>query len=1507
MAAGLVGLVCLLGGNAALAQMEPSPTPSLGDGVLFGTVFESAPAGSVGTPIPEAHLVVFLDVESFAPMPPLAATWTNNLGQYRFENLPTGPDFPLRVVLEKRGYDRLVVNDLIIPPDSAHLQQDFFLTPGGTEPTPTPTTNTLVRITGRVYGATSSTDRVPLAEAHVEVRAGEADITIYPPPPPVAETFSDPEGFYELFVPADLILPSRIIAVKMGYDPQVRRIEALPSAGLVIDFTLTPHTEPSPTATPPPLDGFLHGVVYEISPSTTDDSNTTPAGIPLPEAVVTVWPATGAGTDPSLLPLGRAVTDDQGRYRIDHLPAGIPLVARATKLEYTVDARHIDGLTADGLEMDFFIAHRILPTPTPTPTEPPPGETGLCGLVVEHSILTVVLPIQGARVELYQGWDSTQPPGSSVAPVAVTETDENGRFCFVPLEAGWYLVKASADGFLPEFRTLAIRDGYTLEIVLALHPVTPTATPPPPPGSGTIFGHVMTAVPEGSLMPTMLIPGAEVLAFLLPLPEGDADALGADETPWVPPTGRAITDDQGAYVIPGLPPGPYLVIARKEGFYPQRHDAQVLSDQGTEVNFALERRLEPSPTATPPPPPPDAGSIHGMVFNALALSPLPQPIAEALVVVFPADQAQEGGMMDWQPLPILGRAVTNDRGLYRIEGLPPIPVVVRAYKEGYQPGRVLADVQPVTDTLVNIGLVPLNTTPTPTPPPPTDDAQVFGQVLGVTGDGSPHPVEGATVCLFAPDGLQMPGHEPAPVACAETDARGRYYLVVAPGDYVAVASALGYHREMRTIRLQPGPNDPVDFLLLPAVEPTPPPTDPVGRVEGRVVQWQDPRLDQTDSLPLPIPDALVTLYDATRDWSQFEEPVARTRTDDQGHFVFERVPAGLYIGVAQKRGFERDAKPVPVAPGETTRVEFILKAVEPEPTPPPPADLGGLAGRVVAAATDETTTHPVAGALVTAFRINRDDTADAAVRPAGMAVTDAEGLWRIGGLYPGEYLVVAKARGYEPDRADAVVRAGEVTRVHLVLVASIPPDPTLPGSIVGRVMKPSPMAMNHDGPPLAESLALEPVEGSTVTTYLVRVDQADPELLEPSGIAVTDAEGRFEIAPLSPGVHLVIARAEGLLPAIQLARVEPDRVTRVLLILLDASFDGMGPWPPIEVVDGSGPVDSGMGHWGMETSQPFDPPMSDQRNGRLVLRSQGNTNCFGYWQSDQSWVPRHPDSLYVVSFAVASDQADPSRSPSLRMRLNSDSLRQSDIMRINSLGDAGLAPTLTGTSYRLYFEPMDLGQVDVEGRDGMNVSFDLLNFDRNDAPDGELTLLSLGIDAIPLGTVGDGTTLMEWTFENGAAGWTFGSAPAAFDAPEAAAMNGALTLHAPHQGNVFGYWSSPPDDVQGPWSGALLRATFHVAGNQADLSKVTQLRVRLNSADGQASVVKVVPSQDDGANSPSPAGTNYRIYFEVPPALVGQNLIASFDLMGFDPQDADDNMLSLDRVTIEQIPTPVVE
>jgi hypothetical protein len=131
--------------------------------------------------------------------------------------------------------------------------------------------------------------------------------------------------------------------------------------------------------------------------------------------------------------------------------------------------------------------------------------------------------------------------------------------------------------------------------------------------------------------------------------------------------------------------------------------------------------------------------------------------------------------------------------------------------------------------------------------------------------------------------------------------------------------------------------------------------------------------------------------------------------------------------------------------------------------------------------------------------------------------------------------------------------------------------------------------------------------------------------------------------------------------------------------------------------------------------------------GALELRAKNNTSSFGYWQNNVADIIIEANRLYKGTFEVRTDVTDQSRVPQLRLRFNATNLQASCTFGIESVGDAGNSPVTSNTTYDgLYFMP----PANCVG-EGLIVSFDLLNFSPDDAPNGSLILDSATIESLP--------------------------------------------------------------------------------------------------------------------------------------------------------------------------------
>ncbi len=326
-------------------------------------------------------------------------------------------------------------------------------------------------------------------------------------------------------------------------------------------------------------------------------------------------------------------------------------------------------------------------------------------------------------------------------------------------------------------------------------------------------------------------------------------------------------------------------------------------------------------------------------------------------------------------------------------------------------------------------------------------------------------------------------------------------------------------------------------------------------------------------------------------------------------------------------------------------------------------------------------------------------------------------------------------------------------------------------------------------------------------------------------------------------------------------------------------------------------IDSEEG-WTPGSAIIFSRPQYLREAGSLKIISQDNTNTFGFWNSPENAIPVTKGYLYRARFVVSTDVAQPELVPQIRLRVNSMNFQQADCLTIDSNGDGGASPTPEGTSYDLYFVPPANEQFCM-------LAFDLLNFTSNDAPDAELALDSVLIDRFRLDTLDDSDcTSRTYDIEASQEFWSTGDGTLVFTDPESFWADGALHLQSTTNTNTFGYWGNDATDITIE-ANQLYRGTFDVRTDEPERSRVPQMRLRFNTANFQATRCLEIASFGDGANSPGITNTTYdRLYFLPPANCVGEDLIVSFDILNFSPDDAAEASLILDRVIIETIEPP---
>jgi len=192
----------------------------------------------------------------------------------------------------------------------------------------------------------------------------------------------------------------------------------------------------------------------------------------------------------------------------------------------------------------------------------------------------------------------------------------------------------------------------------------------------------------------------------------------------------------------------------------------------------------------------------------------------------------------------------------------------------------------------------------------------------------------------------------------------------------------------------------------------------------------------------------------------------------------------------------------PPLPPDDKPAQTALAGAELTADPP----FGGLFGRVQGLT--ESGPVPLAGALVI---VRRDDHVLREVR------TNDDGWYEIGEIPSGEYVVLARARGFQAQDARVTVEAGSKAR-HDFLLTPAPPA----GAVVGRVF-----GLTDDGRvPLAGALVVLRRDGHVLRE------------------AHTNDRGWYEFADVPPGEYGLLARAEGFRPEDARIEVLPGGETR---------------------------------------------------------------------------------------------------------------------------------------------------------------------------------------------------------------------------------------------------------------------------------------------------------------------------------------------------------------------------
>jgi hypothetical protein len=202
--------------------------------------------------------------------------------------------------------------------------------------------------------------------------------------------------------------------------------------------------------------------------------------------------------------------------------------------------------------------------------------------------------------------------------------------------------------------------------------------------------------------------------------------------------GRVTTDAEGRFLLGGLPPGGYDVVARAPGFTPLLRRGVMV---GARERFTLELRLEAT------------GTVEGRVLDTQG-----QPVMGIRVLAQPRQDALEEQAVE---------ARTDAEGHYQLEGLRSGPNLISARRDGAQRGESVWVEVSERET-----------------PPQDFTLRDTGTVLGVVRGARPGPGKEPLQVIALASSPSAAGIRDSAQAPVEPD--GDFQLVLPAGDYTLV-------------------------------------------------------------------------------------------------------------------------------------------------------------------------------------------------------------------------------------------------------------------------------------------------------------------------------------------------------------------------------------------------------------------------------------------------------------------------------------------------------------------------------------------------------------------------------------------------------------------------------------------------------------------------------------------------------------------------------------------------
>lgn len=521
-------------------------------------------------------------------------------------------------------------------------------------------------------------------------------------------------------------------------------------------------------------------------------------------------------------------------------------------------------------------------------------------------------------------------------------------------------------------------------------------------------------------------------------------------------------DADGLWAVGKLLAGIYLIKADKQDFQTQYFDHSDSPLNAKPVTLARQDTLRKIIFNLAP-----GAAINGTVFLADGTTPLGGAEILAYRSMNPLERLEPQ------------RAESDAQGLFRISGLATGSWVILARKAGYseeyyQEAGSRSGATPVAVTApeersgINFSLA--------------RSSAITGTI---TSEAAGAPVSGAWVAVYSKS--TFGGKRLSSVARGRSDKSGAYTIAIRPGSYLVTAEAEGFAAEWfdnaatvdlaATVEVLSNEHTTADFAL-----------KSWGGLAGRVI----------DAMTLaPIAGAHIRAYNEERGVGLKRYFEATSKED--GTYAFTGLPTGRYIVESDAVGYVREfwqeadslrnATLVTMESGkDVSGIDFTLST----------------GGKIAGLVTDAATGLPIADAQIELLARSG--------RLTLIGRSDAQGLYTIGGLPTGSYLVGARIKGYMTQWYDSVATRRE----------ALPAAVTAPNTTAGidfELTPLDPLPRSISGL-VAEDTTGVPIENARILAIPVRA-KARPRL------ALTGADGSWVIRGLSAGQYVLLIDAVG--------------------------------------------------------------------------------------------------------------------------------------------------------------------------------------------------------------------------------------------------------------------------------------------------------------------------------------------------------------------------------------------